>query len=142
MLLVGIILKNVPGVDVARDIHPEWASALRSVALAVILLRAGLGLDPAALRKLSAMVFRLAFSPCLAETLVVAVASHLLLDFPWTWGFMLGFVLAAVSPAVVVPCLLSLQVSLTSLVRHVTLTKCQYHTRSEATAWPKASRPW
>ena len=25
------------------------------------------------------------------------------------WGFMLGFVLAAVSPAVVVPCLLSLQ---------------------------------
>ena len=52
---------------------------------------------------------RLAFSPCLAETLVVAVASHLLLGFPWLWGFMLGFTLAAVSPAVVVPCLLSLQ---------------------------------
>ena len=31
------------------------------------------------------------------------------LQFPWMWGFMLGFVLAAVSPAVVVPCLLSLQ---------------------------------
>ena len=28
---------------------------------------------------------------------------------PWLWGFMLGFVLSAVSPAVVVPCLLSLQ---------------------------------
>ena len=40
----------------------------------------------------------------------MAVASHLLLDFPWLWGFMLGFVLAAVSPAVVVPCLLQLQV--------------------------------
>ncbi|MCL4129876.1 UNVERIFIED_CONTAM: hypothetical protein GTU68_064674 [Idotea baltica] len=46
--------------------------------------------------------------PCLVETSVVAVVSHLLLDFPWKWGFMLGFVLAAVSPAVVVPCLLSL----------------------------------
>ena len=30
-------------------------------------------------------------------------------DLPWLWGFMLGFVLSAVSPAVVVPCLLSLQ---------------------------------
>ena len=55
------------------------------------------------------MVFRLAFTPCLVETLVVAIASNLLLGFPWMWGFMLGFVLAAVSPAVVVPCLLSLQ---------------------------------
>ena len=32
-----------------------------------------------------------------------------LLGLPWMWGFMLGFVLSAVSPAVVVPCLLSLQ---------------------------------
>ena len=32
-----------------------------------------------------------------------------LLGFPWMWGFMLGFVLAAVSPAVVVPSLLGLQ---------------------------------
>lgn len=55
------------------------------------------------------MVFRLAFIPCLAETLTVAIASYFLLDFPWMWGFMLGFVLAAVSPAVVVPSLLGLQ---------------------------------
>ena len=34
----------------------------------VILLRACLGLSPEALRKLSAMVFRLAFMPCLAES--------------------------------------------------------------------------
>ena len=43
------------------------------------------------------------------ETLTVAIASHLLLGFPLIWGFMLGFILAAVSPAVVVPCLLQLQ---------------------------------
>ena len=34
----------------------------------VILLRACLGLSPEALKKLSAMVFRLAFMPCLAES--------------------------------------------------------------------------
>lgn len=109
MLLVGIILKNVPYIAVARGLDPNWSAALRSTALAVILLRAGLGLDPTALRQLSAMVFRLAFMPCLAETCVVAVTSHFLMGLPWIWGFMLGFVLAAVSPAVVVPCLLALQ---------------------------------
>ena len=53
--------------------------------------------------------FRLAFTPCLVETVVVAITSHFLLGLPWLWGFMLGFVLSAVSPAVVVPCLLQLQ---------------------------------
>ena len=47
--------------------------------MVVILMRAGLGLDPQALKRLSGMVFRLAFTPCLVETVVVAVASHLLL---------------------------------------------------------------
>ena len=31
------------------------------------------------------------------------------LDFPLIWGFILGFILAAVSPAVVVPSLIALQ---------------------------------
>ena len=108
MLLAGIIVKNIPGVEF--DEH--WvsvSSALRGLALIVILMRAGLGLDPEALRRLSGMVFRLAFTPCLVETTVVAVTAHFLLKMPWLWGFMMGFVLAAVSPAVVVPCLLALQ---------------------------------
>jgi NhaP-type Na+/H+ or K+/H+ antiporter len=109
MLLVGILLNNVPGISVARGLDPAWSAAVRSTALAVILLRAGLGLDPAALKKLSGAVVRLACLPCLAETVAVAGTARLLLGLPWLWGFMLGFVLAAVSPAVVVPCLLSLQ---------------------------------
>lgn len=109
MLVVGIMLKNIPGIAVARGLDPTWSAATRSIALAVILLRAGLGLDPQALKKLSGMVFRLAFTPCLAETLVVAIMTNLLLGLPWLWGIMLGFVLGAVTPAVIVPCMLSLQ---------------------------------
>ena len=108
MLLAGIALKNIP----TLEFPPNWndySSTLRGVALVIILTRAGLGLDPEALKRLSGVVFRLAFIPCLVETLIVGVASHVLLDLPWLWGFMLGFVLAAVSPAVVVPCLLQLQ---------------------------------
>jgi len=64
----------------------------RAIALTVILARAGLGLDPVALRKLSFGVIRLAFSPCIVEAVTAAVASHFILGFPWLWGFMLGYV--------------------------------------------------
>ncbi|ROT75079.1 putative mitochondrial sodium/hydrogen exchanger 9B2-like [Penaeus vannamei] len=86
----------------------EWSSALRNIALVVILLRAGLGLDPAALKELSFMVLRLAFTPCIVETVTVATVTHLLLGFPWLWGLMLGFILSAVTPAVIVPCMIKL----------------------------------
>merc|ERR1719291_451205 len=39
---------------------------------------------------------------------MVAVLSNLVLGLPWTVGFMLGFILAAVSPAVIIPSLMSL----------------------------------
>ena len=68
-----------------------------------------MGLNPEVLRTLSGMVFRLAMLPCLVETGAVTLTGHLLLGLPWSWAAMLGFALAAVSPAVVVSCLLSLQ---------------------------------
>jgi len=109
MLLTGILLRNVPYIDVAKGVDPNWYAATRTTALVVILLRACLGLNPEVLKTLSGMVFRLAMLPCLIETGAVTLASHLLLGLPWTWSAMLGFSLAAVSPAVVVSCLLSLQ---------------------------------
>ena len=64
----------------------------RAIALVVILSRAGIGLDPVKLRKLSFGVFRLAFSPCIVETISAAVCSRFIFNFPWSWGFMLGYV--------------------------------------------------
>ncbi|KAJ8318807.1 hypothetical protein KUTeg_003898 [Tegillarca granosa] len=109
MLLAGALLRNVPVVKIVGDsIDKNWSGDLRAIALTVILIRAGLGLDPKALKKLSFTVLRLAFAPCLVECCAEAVAAHLLLGFPWPFAFLLGFVLAAVSPAVVVPSLLGL----------------------------------
>ena len=111
MLLVGILLRNTPYVNtiVTSGLDPAWSSVLRKVALAVILLRAGLGLDPAALKKMPLVIFNLSFSPCVAETVIITVLSVLCLGVPWLWAALIGFCLSAVSPAVVVPCLLSLQ---------------------------------
>ena len=93
---------------IGHDLDPAISRTLRSICLTVILLMAGLELDPVALMKLSGMVVRATFIPCFVEALAVAVLSNLLLGFPWTVGFMLGFVLAAVSPAVIIPSLMSL----------------------------------
>lgn len=109
MLIVGFMLRNVPGINIATDINPVLSRTLRNIALTVILTRAGLGLDGAALRKLSKSVLLLAFLPCLMETLTVGVAAYVIMGFPWLWGFLLGFVQAAVSPAVLVPFMLNLQ---------------------------------
>merc|ERR1711994_15622 len=93
---------------IGHDLDPSISRTLRSICLAVILLMAGLELDPVALMKLSAMVVRATFIPCFVEAIMVAILSNLVLGLPWTVGFMLGFVLAAVSPAVIIPCLMTL----------------------------------
>lgn len=109
MLLAGFTLRNIPVVTDAVYIDFRWSASLRNIALAIILARAGLGLDGSALKKLKMVCLRVAVGPCTIEACTVAVASHFLMGLPWIWGFILGFVLGAVSPAVVVPSMLLLQ---------------------------------
>ncbi|XP_039273607.2 sodium/hydrogen exchanger 9B2-like isoform X1 [Styela clava] len=109
MLIAGFCLRNIPGINVAKYIDPNWSSALRSIALSIILVKAGLELDASALKKMKGACIRLTALPCLIETATCAITCRFILGFPWEWGFMLGFVLAAVTPAVIVPSLLSLQ---------------------------------
>ena len=93
---------------IGHDLDPYISRTLRQICLTVILLMAGLELDPVQLSRLSGMVVRATFIPCLTEAVAVAIFSNLLLGLPWTVGFMLGFILAAVSPAVIIPSLMSL----------------------------------
>jgi len=111
MLIAGFLLRNLPyvGERVGEEILSDWSAAIRNMALALILCRAGLGMDIQALKRLRFVVARLSLLPCLTEATVIAALSIWLLKFPLAWGAMLGFIVAAVSPAVVVPSLLSLQ---------------------------------
>ncbi|XP_034814844.1 sodium/hydrogen exchanger 9B1 isoform X5 [Pan paniscus] len=109
MLLAGFTIRNVPFINEHVHVPNTWSSILRSIALTIILIRAGLGLDPQALRHLKVVCFRLAVGPCLMEASAAAVFSHFIMKFPWQWAFLLGFVLGAVSPAVVVPYMMVLQ---------------------------------
>ena len=104
----GALPSNCHPRYIGHELDPILSRSLRTLCLAVILLRAGLELDPVQLWRLSGMVIRATFIPCFVEAAAVACLSHFILGFPWTVGFMLGFVLAAVSPAVIIPCLMSL----------------------------------
>lgn len=108
MLITGIALRT-SGFYQISGVYKHIVVTLREIALSVILIKAGLGLDPVALYKLSLVVIRLAICPCIAEAVGAAVLSHFIFGYPWLWGLLLGFLLSAVSPAVVVPVLLALQ---------------------------------
>jgi len=93
---------------IGHDLDHQIKKTLRSICLTVILLMEGLELDPVALKNLTFMVVKATFIPCLVEAAAVGILSHLFLDFPWTVSFMVGFIIAEVSPAVIIPCMSSL----------------------------------
>lgn len=82
---------------------------LRLWALIVILIRAGLGIDKDILKKIGKVAIRMASIPCLVEGFTIMLVTHLLLGYSLPISGCLGFIIAAVSPAVVVPAMLNLK---------------------------------
>ncbi len=111
MLLAGLLLRNVPGPwrGLLAESPADWLAALRTVATAVIILRAGMSLSLPKMMADARGILALSFLPGLCEVATVMVISRCLLDVSWTWGIMAGFMHAAVSPAVVVPAAIALQ---------------------------------
>ncbi|XP_037045035.1 sodium/hydrogen exchanger 9B2-like [Bradysia coprophila] len=108
MLAVGILFQNLGWVNVEGEFSHVTAE-IRKFALTIILTRAGLEIDPEAFKKVYKTILKLGLVPWTVECCVVAVMSHFLFDFPLTWAFALGAIMAAVAPAVVVPCLFRLR---------------------------------
>ncbi|VDP74551.1 unnamed protein product [Echinostoma caproni] len=92
-------------------VNPSLSGVLRQLALTTILSRAGLGLDPTTLKQVCGSVFRLAIIPCVTEAAALMLVTRFLIGWPWTWGAILGFACAAVSPAVIVPNMMRLEVA-------------------------------
>lgn len=105
MLAAGLITSNAIGLKIC----PQMSSAIRTLALVVILLRAGLGLDTNKLKTMAGMAARLAIIPFIAESLAIAFSGHFLLSMPLPWSFLVAFILSAVSAAIVVPEMIHLQ---------------------------------
>ncbi|XP_053211225.1 sodium/hydrogen exchanger 9B2-like [Panonychus citri] len=90
-------------------INKSISSFIRDLALGIILLRAGLSLNPSRLRKLSWLCLRLAVFPCIIEAFVLAITTYYIIGVPFFWCMVLGFVCVATSPAIIVPSMINLQ---------------------------------
>ena len=93
---------------IGHEMDPVINRTLRSICLTVILMMAGLELDPPKLWKLKWIVLRTTFIPCVAEALAAATYCHFLLGWPFKAGLCFGFLLCGVSPAVIIPSLVNL----------------------------------
>ncbi|MEG2414210.1 MAG: cation:proton antiporter, partial [Clostridia bacterium] len=108
MLIVGIVL----GPHLLNLIAPSIlviSPDLRQLALIIILTRAGLSLNISDLRKVGRPAILMCFIPATFEICGYMLFGTLLLKLPLLDAAILGTVLAAVSPAVVVPRMLRLQ---------------------------------
>nr|WP_321409228.1 cation:proton antiporter [uncultured Carboxylicivirga sp.] len=108
MILTGILL----GPSVLDLVDPEvslFLKEFKTAALIVILIRAGLGINKKTLHKVGRPAINLSFIPGVLEGTTVLLVAHYILGFSFIEGGMLGFIIAAVSPAVVVPAMLELK---------------------------------
>jgi len=102
MLATGIVL----GPYVLNLLDPSVlniSAELRKIALVIILTRAGLGLDVAGLKKIGRPAVLMCFVPASFELAGMLLLAPKLLGVTYLEAAIMGAVLAAVSPAVVVP---------------------------------------
>ncbi len=79
------------------------SSPIRKVALIIILLKAGLSLNLPDLKKVGRPAILRSFLPACTERVAVGIFGKRILGLTYTESFLLGSVLGAVSPAVVIP---------------------------------------
>ncbi|MGL4798242.1 MAG: cation:proton antiporter [Cellulosilyticaceae bacterium] len=107
MLLTGMVLGPY-ALGVLDPTILEIAPDLRKMALVIILIRAGLGLDLEALKKVGRPAVLMCFVPAVFEITGVLIMAPVLFGVSLIEAAILGTVLAAVSPAVIVPRMLKL----------------------------------
>ncbi|HDZ68935.1 MAG TPA: sodium:proton antiporter [Phycisphaerales bacterium] len=106
MLFVGVVL----GPYVLGNLNPALlaiSADLRKIALIVILLRAGFELSGKTLARIGKMAALLSCVPAILEAAAVTLLAPRFLGLTYMESAILGCILAAVSPAVVVPLMIN-----------------------------------
>ena len=107
-LISGIILRNFP-YNPVQGLTSAYSAKIRAIGLSLILMRSGLEIDIAQVAEQGFVAARLTALPGISEALATAGAAVFLFGMPFTLAISLGFILAAVSPAVVVSGMFDLQ---------------------------------
>lgn len=103
-IILGPSLLNV----ISKDLL-NISSYLRQIALVIILTRSGLSLDVKKLKEIGRSAILMCFLPATFEIIAVCIFAPIILNISIFESLLLGSVLAAVSPAIVVPRMIKLQ---------------------------------
>ncbi len=106
-IILGILI-GPSAFNIVDDTLINISSYLRQIALVIILTRSGLSLDINNLKKIGRPAILMCFVPASFEIIGVTIFAPIFLDISYLEALLLGSVLAAVSPAVVVPRMIKL----------------------------------
>ena len=106
-IIFGAIARNAFLSFMDDNYNDKWGEWVREIALTIILLRGGLELEFQGLGK---TVVLLTVVPLIFESFSVALLTWGIFGMTISLAFGLGFIISAVSPAVLVPALMKLQV--------------------------------
>lgn len=84
------------------------APVIKDIALVAVLFIGGLGISLAQMKQIGRPAILLSAVPATLEGFTIALMSMLLLKFSFVQGAILGFIIAAVSPAVLIPSMIDL----------------------------------
>lgn len=107
MILLGALIGPY-GFSILSEDMILISADLRNIALIVILLRAGLGIKKEDIKKVGLAAIKLSFVPGILEGITILFLSMQFFNFTFVQAGILAFIIAAVSPAVIVPAMLDL----------------------------------
>lgn len=102
MLLVGIVIGPY-ALNLLSPAILNISAELRKIALIIILIKAGLTLELSSLKKASRPAILLSFLPATFEVIAITIFAPIIFNISRLEAMLLGAVLGAVSPAVVIP---------------------------------------
>lgn len=105
-LMVLGVLASSSVFDLIPDSYMVISTKLSVAAFVILLLRAGLGMAPLAMKSMVLGIVAIGLIPAIGEMAVLAIGSRLFLFERWDLALLAAFLIAAISPAVILPTML------------------------------------
>ena len=107
MMLIGMLI-GPSFLNLVPDATLTIAPTLKDIALVTVLFIGGLGISVAQMKQIGRPAILLSVIPATLEGFTIALMAMLFLKFSFIQGAILGFIIAAVSPAVLIPSMIDL----------------------------------
>ena len=107
MILIGMII-GPSFLNLVPKVTLNIAPTLKDIALVTVLFIGGLGISLKQMKQIGRPAILLSVVPATLEGLTIAFLATIFLKFTFVQGAILGFIIAAVSPAVLVPSMVDL----------------------------------